>query len=324
MKTRKRVTSFLLALAVAIALIITPSYDAQAATYIYAPTNIAQTAADGKKKQIVVRWDGAANAVSYNVIVRVGGSTGQICMSGNVKSNGATLNGVIPGVAYYIEVKSVAADGTVSNYSNTKTLYSVPAKPKNVVLYTWRPDTTNFSLDWTGYNKNQAGYFIPDGYEVKLTTLAGKNIGTFKTTSAYLSKTVAKAKNAGFKVKIRAYNIINEYSSTAPTFKTYSSWSDVKAFVPQPKMGATYKLRESTANLSWKPVKNARSYTIYGIKKVGNTYKYTKYKTVSGSTTSCKVPRSLGYVAVFPTVKVGGRAYKATYKDRIIYYLNIK
>ena len=314
MKTRKRVTSFLLALAIAFAIIITPNYDAKAATYVYAPGRIIQTSAT--KKEIKFVWEAGTNATSYNVYVRLGGPSGQIWTAANLKSNGAVLKGVKPGVQYYVEIFSVGADGKVSSYSSTKTVYAAPAKPKGVYLDSWYSSTNNMTVKWSGYNSNQVGYYCPDGYEVKVMTLAGKNIKTFKVSSQYLSKTINSIKDAGFKVKIRSYYVVNQYSSYAKAFKTYSAWSDVKAFVPQPKMGATYRTRETTANFSWKPIKNASSYTVYGIKKVGNSYKYTKFKTVPASVTSVTVPRSLGKVTVFPTVKVGGRTYKATYKDR--------
>ena len=317
MKTKKRVTSFILALVVAIALIVTPNYNAQAATYVYSPDNVYQTSAKGKK--ITVSWSPAKNAVAYNVYVRLGGSTGQIVTAGRVTSAGAALSGVVPGTTYYIQVYSVAADGTVSSYGSSKTLYAAPMKPKNVHLYSWTVDSNKPYVEWAGYNSSQTGYYSPDGYEVKVMTLGGKNVRTYNINSAYLfNKAIPKIKNAGFKVKVRSYTVINSYNG--PKFKAYSAWSDVKAFVPQPKMGATYRYRESTATFSWKPIKNASAYTIYKVTKSGNSYKFSKYKTVSGSVTSVSVPKSLGRVTVFPTVKVGGRAYKATYKDRVNFY----
>jgi hypothetical protein len=311
MKTKKRVFSFILAMVVAFAVIITPKFDTNAATYISAPSNVFQVSASGNT--LTVGWTAVSGAVQYNYVVRVGGSTGAVALTGAVATNGLKLTGVRAGVNYYVSVASVAADGTTSYYTYGTRVYAIPDSPKNIYLDTWTPDSNNPYIKWTGYNSSLSGAYYPDGYQVKITSLGGKNVGTYTVSSESLYKNLPRIKNAGFKIKIRTYKTINTYNGQKK--KLYSKWSKVKTFVPQPKMGGHYSTRDSKGELSWKGVKNAKSYTVYKVTQTTNSYKLTKIKTVPGSVNKIPVPRHAKYT-VIATVKAGSKTIKGTNKDR--------
>ncbi|MBR6402344.1 MAG: hypothetical protein IKS48_03050 [Eubacterium sp.] len=316
MKTKKRIFSFILGLLVMLSALAVPNYDVKAAS-ISAPSAIYELSAKGT--QIVVAWTPVQGAVKYAVKLKVYGSSAYLASSNNIQSNKIIIKSN-PGLKYSIEVSSIASDGSQS-YPAYKIIYAAPAKPKNVYLRGWEPGTSKPSVQWAGYYGNTTGALYPDGYQVQITTLSNKKIKTFtvKTTS-FSDKQLSKIKNAGFKVKIRAYYTITNAKGPGKNLKVYSAWSGAKAFVPQPIMKAEYYRGDSNATFSWQPIKHAKSYGIYKVIQNGNNYKFVKYKTVAGSVTSTTVPLSLGKVTVLPVVKVGSKTYKSSTKDRMGFY----
>ena len=308
MKLGKRVGSLLLTLAIIMALVVTPSFKSNA--YVSSPNNLAQTNASGNN--ISIQWDAVSGATLYTVSVKLGGYYGQLISSQPVTTNSATITVPYRGARYAVEVTATTAEGTSSAAS--RLVYSIPLTPGNIYVSSWRPKTNKPYLEWAGYSED--GY-IPSGYEVKITTLAGKKVKTYKTSSRYLYKGISKIKNAGFKVQIRSCYTISTPSGNK---NLWSDWSKVKAFVPQPDPSSRRYIGSSTTTLKWSKIKNAKSYTIYKVTGSYPNYKFKKYKKVSGSTTSTTVPHSLGRVTIIPEVKVKGKKYKWNRKDFGTFY----
>ena len=316
MKTKKRILSLLLGLMIAFSVLAIPSLESKAA--VSAPSAVYEVSAKGKK--ISFCWNPVQGAVRYGIKLKVYGSSAYLT-SGYVTTNGATFTGATPGMKYSVEVTAVGSDGKES-YSAYKILYAVPAKPKKLFLDSWKPGTNKPELGWSAYY-NETGAIYPDGYQIQISTLGNKKIGTYTKKGSYPTfgdKTIKKIKNAGFKVKIRSYVVVKDAKGAGKNLKLYSAWSEVKAFLPQPAMRSQYYIGSNTATVSWDAIKNAKSYTIYKVTQSGTNYKYTKYQTVDASTTSVELPRSLGKVAVLPTVKVGAKTFKAKFAERRYFY----
>lgn len=187
---------------------------------------------------------------------------------------------------------------------------SAPAKVRTVVCYQWEPDTGNPVIAWKGVSA--------DGYQVEIKTLGGKLVKRVTTSSTmYYFYNLKTIKNAGFKVRVRAYNNVSSK-------KKFGSWSAAKVIVPQAKAGAKHVYYTSTATLSWKPVKNAVGYRIYILTESNGTYKLKSYKKVGKQVTSISVPRNLGKVVISPDVKVKGKTHKFVVKNFYrFYYVNV-
>ncbi|MBO4591878.1 MAG: hypothetical protein J5684_04885 [Eubacterium sp.] len=317
MKTKKRILSLLMGLMIAFSVLAIPSLESKAA--VSAPSAVYEVSAKGKK--ITFCWQPVQGAVRYGVKLKVFGSSAYLT-SGYVTSNAATFSAATPGMKYSVEVTAVGSDGKESYSYAYKILYAAPAKPKNLYLDSWKPGTGKPEIGWSAYY-NATGAIYPDGYQVQISTLANKKIGTFNKKGSYPTfsgKSIAKIKNAGFKVKIRSYVTVKDAKGPGKNLKLYSAWSDVKSYLPQPVTSGHYYTGSSTATLNWEPIKNATSYTIYKVTQSGQKYKYTKYQTVDGSVTSVELPRSLGKVAILPTVKVGAKTFKAKFSERRYFY----
>lgn len=303
MKLSKKLGVLLLALAVVLTLVVIPAPEVNAA--VASPNNLVQTGASGTS--ISIKWDAVAGATGYKLDLCVGGYSGPVYQTITVGPNvtAYTFQNTSKGVEWVAKVSTLSSAGASS--ASYKYVYSAPATPANIYLYQWKPNTANPWIRWAGKIDATYGYW-PSGYEVKFTTLAGKKIKTYKTTSASLQKTIKKAKNEGFKVSIRSYRTIN-----TPNGQTniYSDWSKTKYFVSYPKIKkSVHYLGSSTSTVTWKKVKNAKKYVIYKVSGYSGNYKLKKWKTVSGSTTSVSVPRSYGKIVIVPQIKVKGKTYK--------------
>ena len=302
MKLGKRIGSFMLALAVIITLVMVPKFDSNA--FVASPTFLYQTGASANA--ISFKWTGTADAAAYDVIVRVQNSYGQVVASGTVPATqtSVSFNNVAKGVQYYAQVYAVK-DGVRSSGYASNYLYAMPLTPGEIYIDTWYQGKNNPYIRWAGAGSNTYN-FTPNGYEVKITTLAGKKISTVSTYSTSLYKSMNKVKNAGFKISIRSY--VNVSIGSGQYARLYSDWSKAKAFVPGAKVKKAELIDNSTGKLTWKKVKNAKSYTIY--RKSGSKFK--KVKTVKGTSTTLKKDYFLNGIIVAPNVKVKGKTYKST------------
>lgn len=304
MKLSKKLGGLLLAFAVVLTLVVIPAPEVNAA--VASPNNLVQTGASGTS--ISIKWDAVAGATGYKLDLCVGGYSGTVYQTTTVGPNvtAYTFQNTPKGVEWVAKVYTLSSAGS-STFPTYKYVYSAPATPANIYLYEWKPNTAKPIVKWAGKLGASYGYY-PTGYEVKFTTLAGKKIKTYKTTSTSIQKTIKKAKNEGFKISIRSYRTINTPNGQA---KIYSDWSKIKYFVSYPKIkGASYYSGSSTSTVTWKKVKNAKKYVIYKVSGYSGNYKLKKWKTVSGSTTSISVPRSFGKIVIVPQIKVKGKTYK--------------
>ena len=312
MKGIKRVICIILALA------FTFSFSIKTRADEGSVTNVKQTGAVNGKS-ITWTWDKYPGAVSYDVII-YDGSTYSDPVQTTANSYTLNVSGLSKGYAILVKVNTALG---ATNISGTAVGYTAPVVPNTITVWEWIAGSASVDLRWYGVKADS--YYVPDGYDVKITTLAGKKIKTYKNVKSNCSsygeykyvqsfkKTIKKAKNAGFKISVRSYKTLDSGK------KIYSKWSKAKAFVPGAKLKKGEATSYSTGRLYWNKVKNAQSYTIY---RMTGTDTYKKVKKVSGSTLSAELPKSYFYNGLFVTadVKVKGKKYKST----VLKQVNIK
>lgn len=227
---------------------------------------------------ITLGWSKVEGATAYQVYEYV---NGEYILKGETADTSYTISGLkntetLPA----IRVNPIRSAGTYKAIGNGKMLYSsslrlVSDKVKNVnIKYFWTSfNEINFAFDASLYS---------DGYEYQVYDIKGKKPVTTGLTSSYYSTTVKNIKfNRFYKLRVRSYVNVNGK-------KLYGAWSDFTGFAFQPKV----TIKASGKNgfkLSWKKVKNAKSYTVYmstskdsGYKKIKtlkkNSLKVTKFK----------------------------------------------
>ena len=227
---------------------------------------------------ITLGWSKVEGATAYQVYEYV---NGEYILKGETADTSYTITGLkntetLPA----IRVNPIRSAGTYKAIGNGKMLYSsslrlVSDKVKNVnIKYFWTSfNEINFAFDASVYS---------DGYEYQVYDIKGKKPVSTGLTSSYYSTTVKNIKfNRFYKLRVRSYVNVNGK-------KLYGAWSDFIGFAFQPKV----TIKASGKNgfkLSWKKVKNAKSYTVYmstskdsGYKKIKtlkkNSLKVTKFK----------------------------------------------
>lgn len=271
---------------------------------------IVETAASAAKNKVTVKWKAVSGATAYNVYVENTKVT-------TVSSAKATFK-LVAGQDPYIRIEAVkkSASGflALADKSYSEQIFAAPGKVTNVADF----DEGNFR--WNTYDNNKVkigwnvkkGDYYADGYQIEVKSVDGK-----KTLKKYYVKNkyttykefnIKSVKNVGFKVRVRAYKKINGKNC-------YGNWSSLKTIIPQPALEGK-QLSATKIKVSWNKIKNATSYTIYVCKDTSvKNKKFTKYKTVSAKTRTCTISKlkkgEWAGVYVIPTVKVGGKKYKA-------------
>ncbi len=311
-KAIKKILSLVLALMLIFSVVNIPAVESKAATGVV--TNL-RWSGTKKGKEISWTWDAFPGATGYKVVL-VDVATSGVLYDGIVTTTSFTYKTKAKSQKIAIGVYVVDAVGVSLDYA-AEFGYTYPVAPNTIRVWDWMQGTGSVTLRWYGLKKT-SGY-VPDGYEIKTTTLDGKKKKVYKmktncSLSAYaedalletFSKNIKGCKNAGFKVSIRSYKISPNGK------KMYSAWSKAKAFVPAAKITKAYRMG-SNGKAVWNPIKNATSYTIY--RKVAGVNKLVKVKTVSGSSTSAVLPVSYFYsgLVVTANVRVKGKTYKSTF-----------
>ncbi len=218
---------------------------------------------------------------------------------------------------YYIYAYKKSSSGYIAESPNYKkvTAYASPKKPINVAkisreYLTWMPTKSNkVTVKW---EQGDDDYSV-SGYQVEIYNVKGKTkLKTYNITKdkSKVSFNLKKVKNKGFQIRVRDYIKVNGN-------KYYSSWTSKKAIIPQAKIKLK-KVGNSSIKVSWSKVSNATSYTVYVCKNASaSKEKWKKVAKVGKNKTSYTIRNLNGWankgVYVIPTVKVGGKKYKASH-----------
>ncbi|MCR5542925.1 MAG: hypothetical protein K6F55_02165 [Eubacterium sp.] len=305
---KKRIYGMILALAIILSVAV-PGFETKAATLGYVTS--AQEIGCVAGKSVTIAWNAVVGAKGYEVAIAI---DGQIIYKQDV-GNKTQVTIPTTAVGKFITFGVIPYDdfsyGTAKYFRGA----TAPVAPKNIALYGWKNGTGELAVSFNGYDSSVADY-RPDGYEIIFYNLKGKKIGKADVSgyNSSIKKTLKKAKNAGCKVKMRSYIEI------ANGKRAYSNFTKPKTFIPYAKI--TDLTGGTTKTVTWKGIKNAKSYTIYRTNNGGNSFK--KVKTVSGSTRSATVSGCGGYgmsygVRVVANVKVKGKKYKSS-KQKIKNY----
>lgn len=275
------------------------------------PAEVTQT--DATNNSVSLSWTAAAGATGYNVVNTDTDATTFVDTSSTTITTSA---GAWDTYRIYSVKKASTGYTATSSSSAYVYTYSAPGKVINLASVddnnlTWQPTKNNKVT--VGWDKNENDEYTADGYQVQISTVNGKKkLKTYTITSKYTtSKTfnLKKVKNTGFKVRVRGYVNINGK-------KCYGAWTSKKTVIPQANISIE-QTGKTSVKVSWSKVSNATGYTIYYCKNTSASNPvWKKAATVGKNTTSYTVKnltnkKSAGFY-VIPTVKVGGKKYKAT------------
>ena len=309
----RRIFSFVLAVLLTFSVLVIPKSESFAADTT--SRKIWQTGASGQEFSFA--WEAVSGADHYNVKIKIkSGSSETVKYNKSVTATSLTLKKATPGVEYRVDIDSVDAEGNISSYIKDKKVYSAPRKPNNLQLERWEDDDGKVEayIVWTGYNSSVKGYYVPDGYQIQITSLAGKKITTKTVKSPKLTLTIS----TGFNAKVRTFRLAVDKNGKK-TKKLYGGWTEVQAFIPQ---AIIYKATAVTNNnkkakIYWKKVDHAVGYTVYEVKDAkGGKKKLSPIATIkNGNTLYAEVPRGVS-LCVFPKVKVGAKVYECTAQSK--------
>lgn len=215
---------------------------------------------------VTIQWGAVPGVTGYRIYDYSSGSVG--AQRSVVTGTSVTISGLQPDTVYYFAVKlekSSASFTAVETgvYIKTRTLAD-----KVTDIEAQRVTKKSVALRFT--RKNNA-----DGYQIQVYDNKGKKkVGKLlDTTSSYVTLNKIQA-SSFYQVKIRSY--INISSG-----KKYSEWVTYHTANQQ-----EVKLKRSgnSIKLSWKKVKGATNYTVYGKKgKSGQRKDYKKLGTVKST-----------------------------------------
>ena len=142
--------------------------------------------------------------------------------------------------------------------------------------------------------------------------------------TAYTAEFIKGIKDAGFKVKIRAYrelsnDIVRSGKTVTKKFTIYGNWCGTKCFVPQCNVSYKYDA-DGYMNISFDPIANASAYTVYVA--YSNDYSHY-YKLVTLDYDQTSVSSDLidkgDRIIVLPTVRINDQSYAARIFDKAYY-----
>jgi hypothetical protein len=276
-------------------------------------TAVSQTKATAST--VTLKWAASAGANRYYVYRGYSSPT----LVANVTGTTATIKAAAGSEeSYYVFPVKVSALNyrAISDYGKGVSAKAAPGKVSKLASakygnLNWKSSGTTVTVYW---DRNANADYIPDGYKVEIYSVDGKKkLKTYNITKKYTSYkkfNIKSIKNKGFKIRVCGYVTVNGK-------KCYGSWSSKVTVIPQGNVKLTQKSKTSM-KVSWSKVANATSYTIYACKDENvskENQKWYKVKTVSKKTTSYTVKnlkngKYAGFY-VIPTVKIGGKKYKA-------------
>ena len=307
MKLKKsKIFALVIAIAIVLSSVFIPKMESNAATMVV--QNLHQVGAKGGKS-ITVAWNKVPGATGYYLIA-FNPKDKTVVYANNAKISENTTKYTIK-VKSYSDVVSVGvycfdAGGNLVKESLAATVaYTAPSRPAAAQIYSWLPNSAKPDIRWTTGTKNK---YYPSGYEAVIYTLGNKKIKTIRVKSlnggiGKIDKSIKKIKNKGFKIKVRAFNVMPGSKK-----RLYSPYSKVKSFVPAALITSAKATSYTTGVVSWKGIPNATSYTVY--KTVG----MSSVKICTVTTTSAELSRSDLASGIFVTanVRVKGKLYKST------------
>lgn len=287
-------------------------------TVVTAPKQVtAVTQTKATASSVTLKWSASAGANRYYVYRGYYGTSSSLVA--NVTGTTATIKAAAGSEeSYYVFPVKVSALNyrAISDYGKGVSAKAAPGKVSRLASakygnLNWKSSGTTVTVYWS--NNANADY-TPDGYKVEIYSVDGKKkLKTYNITkkyTAYKKFNIKSIKNKGFKIRVCGYVTVNGK-------KCYGSWSSKVTVIPQGNIKLTQKSKTSM-KVSWSKVANATSYTIYACKDENvakENQKWYKVKTVSKKTTSYTVKnlkngKYAGFY-VIPTVKIGGKKYKA-------------
>ena len=285
-----------------------------------AVTSLKQTKATAKT--VTISWKKSKGASKYYVC----NSSGKILAK--TKKTSVTIKNLKAGSrkAYYVcAVKELNKKGAASELEGIYA-YTTPGKVSKVGSWangnlTWKPTVSNtVTLGWT---RNKSDKYYASGYKVEIYSVDGKKkLKVYDVKSGYtLYKkfNIASVKNKGFRCRVTGYIKLNGK-------KYYGAKSSWKVVIPQPGFKMT-RTGYHTVRINWDKIANATGYTIYACKDMyAEKPSWYKVAQVGAGTTSYEITnltrgKYVGFY-VIPTVKVGGKSYKAEAAWSIYGYLN--
>lgn len=276
-------------------------------------TTVTQTKATASS--VTLKWAASAGANRYYVYRGYSSPT----LVANVTGTTATIKASAGSEeSYYVFPVKVSALNyrAISDYGKGVSAKAAPGKVSKLASakygnLNWKSSGTTVTVYWSS---NANADYTPDGYKVEIYSVDGKKkLKTYNITkkyTAYKKFNIKSIKNKGFKIRVCGYVTVNGK-------KCYGSWSSKVTVIPQGNVKLTQKSKTSM-KVSWSKVANATSYTIYACKDESvakENQKWYKVATVGKKTTSYTVKKlkSGKYAGfyVIPTVKIGGKKYKA-------------
>ena len=243
------------------------SYDGAgvSATMPKAPDRVIMSNAVANGNTIVVTWQAAAGAATYNVYRMGPGDTYWKVVSAKQSGTSYTDKNVKPNSTYKYTVRGVAADGTTlsKGYDSKGVTQKTPATvtPSVVVLQSAKADAAGITVTWQAA-ANAATYNVyrKGPSDTYWKVIASKISGTsYKDTST--------ARNTEYTYTVRGVaadgtTLSPSYDGTGVSAKVTASPSATPAYVT---MKSAVRVTSGTKGilLTWTTANNAKTYNVY-------------------------------------------------------------
>lgn len=175
--------------------------DLEADGILDTPTDVQATSR--KAKQIMVDWVGDSDAASYEVEV-VNVQTSEVVKTVTATNSQKKVKKLQSNKKYSFRVRAVGSTGSMSTYSDSKVLRTIPAAPKKLAVTL--PDTTGTTVSWAASRG----------------TIKNYTVSVFKGDTRVMKKTLKK----------RSYAVTNLDPNTAYYFRVKARFNknNVSAF----------------------------------------------------------------------------------------------
>jgi len=209
-------------------------------------------------KTLRVNWEGAANAVSYEVYrsTSAKGKYTKLAEVNQCRYDDKTAN---TGTTYYYKVRAVFSDGTKSSYSK---VYSAAALAKPEITSVVSKAVGKLKLTWGPVN----GASLFEIWRCDQRDGKYQKIGATKDTS-FIDKDIETQKEYFYKVRARG----GDKNGCGGCSDISSGWAVMKTSIRNVSSADSTSLR-----IRWKKVDNAYAYRIQR-----STSKKGKYKTIA-------------------------------------------
>lgn len=284
-------------------------FNVNAAEKLPGPKQLRETTASAKGV-VALAWDKVKDASGYKVVWKVG----TVTRSKIVQKPAANISGVNPGKDAEVEVYSIDSNKKVCG-STKVTVHGVPKTPSKPYINSWPSGSRNVDLRWAEVKD-------ATGYEVMFMTLSNKTITTVKVKKNELKRKLNGIKDAGFKVKVRAYRelsneIVRSGKTITKKYTIYGNWCGSKCFIPQCHI-ITYEYDDDgEMEITFDKIANATGYTVYMASSNDYT-RYNKIQTLGATATSFRsyLIDNTDRVIILPNVRVNGATYTSHLFDK--------